>query len=288
VVKLKVGKTDAARAASGRHHLEQTMGSQDTEITLGTGKMLVLFFGLVALCGLFFGLGFSLGRNSGRPGLAGVDPAQTSSGAALRSSAMKSTSTGTPQTGEGLTFYKAVEQKDPNAQLASNDAPKDPPATSANATKDQENQSSAPDPATALAASSGCKRAFAHVNEGAIETVPVPGEMVAGGVAPFMTLVLGNVFEAFALFCRIQSPSPDDRAKLKHDVTIYALELLALAAGALARLRVFVFAFASRDARGVRSECAGQRRSCQGTGGDGHVDLRPARKRRRPPHGRAG
>ena len=130
------------------------MGAQDTEITLGTGKMLVLFFGLVALCGLFFGLGFTLGRNSGRPGLAGVDPAQTSSGAALRSSAMKSTSTGTPQTGEGLTFYKAVEQKDPNAQLASNDAPKDPPATSANATKDQENQSSAPDPATALAASS--------------------------------------------------------------------------------------------------------------------------------------
>jgi len=130
------------------------MGSQDTEITLGTGKMLVLFFGLVALCGLFFGLGFSLGRNSGRPGLAGVDPAQASSGAALRTSAMKSTGTGTPQTGEGLTFYKAVEQKDPNAQLASNDAPKDAPATAANATKDQENQSSAPDPATALAASS--------------------------------------------------------------------------------------------------------------------------------------
>jgi len=58
--------------------------------------------------------------------------------------------------------------------------------------------------------------------------------VIAGGVAPFMTLVLGNVFEAFALFCRIQSPSPDDRAKLKHDVAIYALELLALAAGALA------------------------------------------------------
>ena len=44
------------------------MGSQDTEITLGTGKMLALFFGLVALCGLFFGLGFSLGRGSVAPG----------------------------------------------------------------------------------------------------------------------------------------------------------------------------------------------------------------------------
>jgi ATP-binding cassette subfamily B (MDR/TAP) protein 1 len=58
--------------------------------------------------------------------------------------------------------------------------------------------------------------------------------VVAGGVAPFMTLVLGNVFEAFAVFCQIPSPTPDDRAQLKHDIGIYALELLALAAGALA------------------------------------------------------
>lgn len=36
----------------------------DTEITLGTGKMLALFFGLVILCAVFFGLGFSMGRNS--------------------------------------------------------------------------------------------------------------------------------------------------------------------------------------------------------------------------------
>ena len=58
--------------------------------------------------------------------------------------------------------------------------------------------------------------------------------MVAGGVAPFMTLVLGNVFQTFAKFAAIESPSPDDRAKLKHDIAISALELLALAAGALA------------------------------------------------------
>lgn len=58
--------------------------------------------------------------------------------------------------------------------------------------------------------------------------------VISGGVAPFMTLVLGNVFEAFAVFCQIASPSPSDRAKLKHDIAISALELLALAAGALA------------------------------------------------------
>jgi DedD protein len=38
----------------------------DTEITLGTGKMLALFFGLVILCALFFGMGFTMGKNSVR------------------------------------------------------------------------------------------------------------------------------------------------------------------------------------------------------------------------------
>ena len=42
----------------------QTAQSEDTEITLGTGKMLALFFGLVAICAVFFAMGFSLGRNS--------------------------------------------------------------------------------------------------------------------------------------------------------------------------------------------------------------------------------
>ena len=36
----------------------------DTEITLGTGKMLVLFFLLVIVCAVFFGMGYSMGRNS--------------------------------------------------------------------------------------------------------------------------------------------------------------------------------------------------------------------------------
>lgn len=39
---------------------------EDTEITLGTGKMLALFFGLVILCATFFGMGYSLGRNTSK------------------------------------------------------------------------------------------------------------------------------------------------------------------------------------------------------------------------------
>jgi len=38
---------------------------KDTEIVLGTGKLLAIFFALAAMCGTFFGLGYSLGRNSG-------------------------------------------------------------------------------------------------------------------------------------------------------------------------------------------------------------------------------
>lgn len=38
--------------------------ANDTEITLGMGKMLILFFGLVILCAVFFGMGFTMGKNS--------------------------------------------------------------------------------------------------------------------------------------------------------------------------------------------------------------------------------
>ena len=38
--------------------------SEDTEITLGTGRLVTLFFGLVIVCAVFFGLGYSLGKKS--------------------------------------------------------------------------------------------------------------------------------------------------------------------------------------------------------------------------------
>jgi cell division septation protein DedD len=38
--------------------------SEDTEFTLGTGKLLAFFFGMVVICGIFFSLGYGVGRNS--------------------------------------------------------------------------------------------------------------------------------------------------------------------------------------------------------------------------------
>ncbi len=48
---------------------QQMTESQDTEITLGTGKLLGIFLGLVVLCAVFFAFGFSIGRNSVKSGV---------------------------------------------------------------------------------------------------------------------------------------------------------------------------------------------------------------------------
>jgi cell division septation protein DedD len=123
------------------------MSSQDTEITLGTGKMLALFFGLVALCGLFFGLGFSLGKGSIRPLLQPEQAQAATAGPTLRPSAMKSGGTQTQPT-EGMTLYKAVEQKDSMVPAAA-EAPKE----SARDSTSDSAKASPPDPMTASATS---------------------------------------------------------------------------------------------------------------------------------------
>ena len=102
--------------------------SEDTEITLGTGKLLVLFFGLVGVCALFFALGYSLGRKS-EPSLATTSPVSP------QVSSNSTKASGAPSTpAQPMTFYKAVEQKDANAELTPPPDQKAPDATAATAT----------------------------------------------------------------------------------------------------------------------------------------------------------
>jgi DedD protein len=125
--------------------------SEDAEITLGTGKLLVLFFGLVAICALFFALGYSLGRKS-EPMLAsaGIAAAQPSSPAGKMNSA-------SPQTSP-MTFYKNVQQKDAGAELTpASDTKTEAPAASTNtttmpaaATNSQTPAATSQDPSTIL------------------------------------------------------------------------------------------------------------------------------------------
>ena len=100
---------------------------QDTEITLGTGKLLVLFFGLVAICAVFFALGYSLGRKS-EPG---ISLASAATSPQTSPSSSKPAGASSPQTSP-MTFYKAVEQKEVSTDLTS--PPPDARSESASAT----------------------------------------------------------------------------------------------------------------------------------------------------------
>ena len=86
--------------------------SPDTEITLGTTKLLGLFFGLVIVCAVFFALGYTLGRKSD-VGVAAAGTAPLPS----TSNGPKPAGSSSAQPAPPMTFYKAVEQKDANAQL---------------------------------------------------------------------------------------------------------------------------------------------------------------------------
>jgi len=89
--------------------------ANDTEITLGTGKMLALFFGLVILCAVFFGMGFSMGKNSVKstPELL-PSPSQSSP----RSSVANKPTTSTPS-GSAPQSAQAAPSSDSNASNGS-------------------------------------------------------------------------------------------------------------------------------------------------------------------------
>lgn len=85
----------------------------DTEITLGVGRLLVLFFGLVVLCGIFLGIGYSLGRTSAKTATFTAD-AEIAAPAATSPDGKPGS---TQKSAEDLSFYKSVEQSQSNAQL---------------------------------------------------------------------------------------------------------------------------------------------------------------------------
>jgi len=117
----------------------------DTEITLGVGKLLGLFFGLVILCGISLGIGYSLGRNSAKQAItnaatvASAAPVTPPSGASIKPGASQAATPKTPDCPNGdncqpqpapaapntsdLTFYQSVQQKDTHPQLTPREAP---------------------------------------------------------------------------------------------------------------------------------------------------------------------
>ncbi len=103
--------------------------SDDTEITLGTGKLLGLFFLLVMVCGVFFAIGYSLGKSSAKEQALNDQAANAASEAASVPDSRKpsavvavkapaaSEEQPTETKASDLTFYKSVQQDQPNTKL---------------------------------------------------------------------------------------------------------------------------------------------------------------------------
>lgn len=52
---------------------------QNTELTLNTGTLLGIFFGLVVICGVFFSLGYAVGKNAGADNTAAMSDSASNS-----------------------------------------------------------------------------------------------------------------------------------------------------------------------------------------------------------------
>lgn len=100
---------------------------QDTEITLGTGRMLAIFFAFVLVCAFFFAIGFSLGRKTVIAGGGTLLSAPiVSSSNVVRPSPGKNDA---PQQGpQDFGFYKAVGEKTADSGLGAQDAKAQAPA----------------------------------------------------------------------------------------------------------------------------------------------------------------
>jgi DedD protein len=93
--------------------------NDDTEITLGTGKMLAMFFGLVILCAVFFGMGFSMGKNSVKSGPELLPSPATTSGTRPSASAGKAVVNSTPAPESKSSTSPQAAEANPSAQSAS-------------------------------------------------------------------------------------------------------------------------------------------------------------------------
>lgn len=133
--------------------------SPDTELTLSTGKLLALFFGLVAVCAIFFSLGYAVGKNSApaaptsvvdsaslsnvQPSGGAKPPAGSSPPAPAPATEAKPCVAGEPNCpapasnaasntpAQPESVQKALQQGYPNAQLTPAEPPKSAPAPDA-------------------------------------------------------------------------------------------------------------------------------------------------------------
>jgi cell division septation protein DedD len=132
------------------------MDNEESDITIGPLKLLGLFFMLVAICGVFFAIGYSLGKTSAHeqalndkaainasasaPVVGNPNAAKPSAGLAAKtqSEGNSSTESSSDPTSPDLTFFNAVKRTDRNSPASTADGKtttKPEPATTTGAAK---------------------------------------------------------------------------------------------------------------------------------------------------------
>jgi|SRR5208282_1359712 len=122
---------------------------QDTEITLGTGRMLAIFFAFVLVCAFFFAIGFSLGRKTTMAVAGSLLSAPSATPATIvRPSPAKDEGSQSPQSSsKDFGFYKAVGEKKADTTLPPDSKAAAAPSTAeapANAAADAATAANAP------------------------------------------------------------------------------------------------------------------------------------------------
>jgi DedD protein len=107
------------RGVFDEEDLEPVSHRRDTELTLGSGTLLAIFFGLVLLCGLCFGLGYALGHRGAQNAATAApdaDAPQPVSGSAAKPSAGAQTPTAPAAgTATGPSAINAAQASEPPA-----------------------------------------------------------------------------------------------------------------------------------------------------------------------------
>src|SRR5258708_8011223 len=112
------------------NQMSDNNNNEDTEVTLGTGKMLGLFFGLVILCAIFFGMGYSMGKNAVKSTTELLPSPGTSSGTHSIAGKPSSTPAPAPETQE-VVQQQSVPPAYSTSTAPASTTPQSAPATTA-------------------------------------------------------------------------------------------------------------------------------------------------------------
>ncbi len=141
------------RGAFDDEEFEPIQRRHDAELTLGSGTLLAIFFGLVLLCGLFFGLGYAVGHRSAPPAQEPATSAPTAAPAANAHPKPSATQQGSPaKPSRAAADQSPSAPADTHSSTASQAAqPQVRPALPAPSTPPQPAQAYRPEPAPAAA-----------------------------------------------------------------------------------------------------------------------------------------